>query len=108
MELQPDQKRLVALMTDFKEIFEQAPQGRRILDHLKERFHFSTTTAVYLQGQPMITADASTIVFNEGQRSVVVYILGMIEADVARIMADIQAANEAKRKAQAELDDLGV
>lgn len=99
------------LISDFREIFLESPQGQRILEHLKDRFHYHRTTAAMdLNGQPMTPIDKFTMAVNEGCRTVVLYMIDMARTDLKGLKDEYEKAASLYKGAQddSELDDLGV
>ena len=106
MPLRSDQERVLKLVHDFNDVFNESPQGLRIMEHLKERFFHGTTTALNGQGLPMQPIDANQMLLNEGNRQVVLHMLGMAETSVVQLKEDIELENLSS-KAEPE-SDLGI
>ena len=62
-------KKLAELIKDYQFIF-NTDEGKRVLDDLKKRFHFYSTTHV--------KGDSHESAFYEGQRSLVVFMESLI------------------------------
>jgi hypothetical protein len=103
--LRDDQKVVLNLVHDFNDVFNESPQGQRIMEHLKERFFHGTTTALNGQGQPMYPIDSNQLLLNEGNRQVVLYMLGMAETSVSALSDDMERENADIMK---PLSDLGI
>jgi hypothetical protein len=81
----------------FQRLFKSA-DGERVMDHLKFRFHHNGTTV----DDNIHQVDFGRLAFNEGQRSVILYISGI----VGMRLDDLKA--EAKALQAEPKDDIGV
>jgi hypothetical protein len=98
-----------ALAADCRDILQQSPQGQRLLKHLKARFHFnSSTAAVDLFGQPRQLVDRDTQLYCEGQRSVICYLVGLLDTDIGALREAAEQYEKRSRQADEDIDELGV
>jgi hypothetical protein len=107
MDLAPGLRTHAQLVQDCRQVLSGNLPGERLLEHLKQRFHFnSSTAAVNLVGAPALQVDRDTLIFNEGQRSVICYLTGLMETDLAGLHE--QARKFAEALESSEPDDTGV
>lgn len=105
----PDYLKQVGLICDVRDVLVNAPQGERVMRHLEERFYFNASTATAdLAGRPTALMDRDTMIFAEGQRSVVLYLKGLAAADTQKLADEYKLAREAAQAADDEVEDIGV
>lgn len=73
----------------FKNIFESV-DGQAALDHLKFRFFVTRST---IDGGPV---DPDTMIFNEGSRAAIMYIIDLVELDLEPIHQALEEPDPAE------------
>jgi hypothetical protein len=70
----------LARAMDFKNVF-STPEGRRVLRYMMKKYGFLRTT--YIAGDYVTTA------FNEGQRAVVIDLIGRLKVDIKKLEQEL-------------------
>jgi len=89
-------KRIFGKAADFKDTF-NTPEGKRTLGHILNKCGYFDLS--YVDGNPGGTS------FNEGQRRIALYIVGMMDMDPELAKRTAALAADADRKAQSDMYD---
>lgn len=73
-------KNLKRQQEDIQAIF-TTDNGKRVLKNLEDKFYVNNTTFRY---------DENALAYNEGQRTVILYIKNMLEMDVEKLVKEVQ------------------